>query len=387
MRPVHAFEIKVGLLVIAGLVATVVMIMTADKLRIEHTYQITAYLQDAGGLRYESPVTLSGIAVGKVKAIEFVTPGSALPGRVKARLSIAADIILPVDVEAHLATSGVFGDASLALSAPRKPSGGLLPTDGSGTVTAQSGFLDQAADKASGILNAVDDLLDEHTRAEAKRAITGIADLAQHAAGVAARLDGQQEHIATIIANLEAVTGDLKTTTATLNRNLDPLLARADSAIAKAGTLAESGSTTLAHVDAVLLRADKLIDANQERVATMLSAVAGAAQKAQHLAQLLEGGDGILGQLLVNRDLAKDLHAISVDLAAASQQVADKPSRLVFDDSDSARQADQAKRNREKMRRALAEGLGRAQAPAVAPAPAPTPAPAEVPVTPTAPAQ
>lgn len=387
MRPVHAFEVKVGLLVVAGLVATLVMIMSADKIRIEHTYSITAYLQDAGGLRYESPVTLSGIAVGKVKAIEFVTPGAALPGRVKARLNISADVILPADVEARLATSGVFGDASLALAAPKQPSGALLPVDGTGTVVAKSGFLDQAVDKAGGILAAVDDLLDEHTRADAKRAIGGIADFAQHASSIAAKLDGQQDRIVTLIANLEAVSNELKTTTMLLNDHLEPLLERADDAITKAGTLAAAGTTTLGHVDAVLTRTDQLLGDNQERLATMLSAVAGAAEKAQRIGQLLEGGDGILGQLLVNRDLTKDLHAIAVDLAAASRQVADKPSRLVFDDKDSERQAEQAKRNREKMRRSLEEGLGRTQGKSdVIVTPAAEPAPASAPASSPAPA-
>ena len=118
MRPVHQLEIKVGLLVLAGLIAAIAMVMTADKLRIERTYRVTAYLKDAGGLRFESPVTLSGIAVGKVQAIEFVVPGDHAPGRVRATVTIAQGVILPADVEARLATSGVFGDSSLALSSP-----------------------------------------------------------------------------------------------------------------------------------------------------------------------------------------------------------------------------------------------------------------------------
>ncbi len=183
------------------------------------------------------------------------------------------------------------------------------------------------------------------------------------------------------------MSNELKTTTMLLNDHLEPLLERADDAITKAGTLAAAGTTTLGHVDAVLTRTDQLLGDNQERLATMLSAVAGAAEKAQRIGQLLEGGDGILGQLLVNRDLTKDLHAIAVDLAAASRQVADKPSRLVFDDKDSERQAEQAKRNREKMRRSLEEGLGRTQGKSdVIVTPAAEPAPASAPASSPAPA-
>ena len=188
--------------------------------------------------------------------------------------------------------------------------------------------------------------------------VSGAADLAGHAASIAARLDGQQDRIGAILANLEQVTTELKTTTATLNERLDPLLVKIDATMDKAGRLAESGTTAVESVDALVVRADGLIADNQERLAQLLTSVSGAAAKAQRIAAALEGGQGILGQLLVNRDLAKDLQTVSVDLAAAATQVADKPSRLVFDDSASETLQAQARRNREKMRRTLAEGLG-----------------------------
>ena len=356
MRPVHSLEIKVGLLVVAGLLATSILILTADKFRIESTYLVTAYLRDAGGLRIDSPVTLSGIAVGKVTQIEIVPNGS--PASVKAAFTVAQGVKLPADVEAHLATSGVFGDASLALAAPANPSGQPLPADGSAVIRVQPGFLDRAADQAGGILGAVDDLLDPKTRAEAKRLVTAAADLASHAAGVAKNLDGQQARIAAILTNLEAVTSEIKTTTALLNRRLDPLLTKLDLTLDKTGVLADHGALALADLDGLMLTADGVLAENRENVARLLRRVAGAAAKAQLVLAALEGGQGVLVQLLLNRDLAKDLQTVSVDLAAAATQVADKPSRLVFDDSDGQRQADQAKRNREKMRRTLADGLG-----------------------------
>ncbi len=358
MRAVHSFEIKVGLLVIAGLVATVTMILTADKVRIEKTYVVGAYLQDAGGLRVDSPVTLSGIAIGKVKSMTFVPVGEAAPGRVKAMIKITDGIILPQEATARLATSGVFGDASLALGAPAKVSGTPLATDGSAVLVVTPGFLDRAADQAGGILEAVDDLLSPASRADVKRVVANTAQLTGHAAAVAAKLDAEQERISAILGNLERVSAELVTTTKLVNQRLDPLLAKADTVLGKVDALVSTGTATITDVDLLITDSDAMLTANQQPIAVMLEAVAGAAQKAQRLAALLEGGEGILGQLLVNRDLAKDLHNVSIDLAAASAQVADKPSRLVFDDSESARAADQAKRNREKMRRTLAEGLG-----------------------------
>ncbi len=357
MRQVHQVEIKVGLLVLAGLIVTCAMILTADRVRIERTYRVTALLRDAGGLRIESPVTLSGIPVGKIESIEFTASGAS--GRpVRAVFTVLVGIALPAQVQARLATSGVFGDASLALAAPPVPSAQTLPVDGSATVEVQPGFLDAVADRAGGILASIEDLLDAKTRADAKRLLASTADLATHASAVAARLDGEQERIARVLDNLDRSTGALATTAEALDRRLDPLLVRLDETLAKTAKLADSGSVAVAHVDGLVVRADALIGDNRERVAALLGSAATAADHVRALTEALQGGSGVLGQLLVNRDLAKDLQSLSVDLAASAQVIADKPSRLVFDDADSVRQADRAKRNREKMRRTLAEGLG-----------------------------
>jgi len=360
MRPVHKTEIKVGLLVLAGLGATIAMVMTADKLHIERTYRVTAYLKDAGGLRFESPVTLSGIAVGKVLAIEFVKPDDHQPGQVRATVTIAQGVILPADVEAHLATSGLFGDSSLALAAPAKGSTAAtqLPTDGSGVLVVKAGMIDQAMDKAGGILNAVDDLLNASTRADAKRLVHSAADLAEHAAGIAAKLDAQQDRIATIVSNLESITGELKTSTKTLNQKFEPLLTKADATVSSLNGLIDVGTMTMARADGVLAQVDAVIAANAKPISELLVTLSAVSRKAESVLAALDGGQGILGQLLVNRDLAQDLHHITVDVEAAARLIADKPSRLVFDDPASEQAREHYRRDVEKMRRNMAEGFG-----------------------------
>ena len=360
MRPVHQTEIKVGLLVLAGLGATIAMVMSADKLHIERTYQVTAYLKDAGGLRFESPVTLSGIAVGKVQTIEFVKPDEHQPGQVRATVTIAQGVVLPADVEAHLATSGLFGDSSLALSAPAKrtTAAAPLPTDGSGVLVVQAGMLDQAMDKAGGILTSVNDLLDPTMRADAKRLVHSAADLAEHTAGIAAKLDAQQDRIATILGNLETITGELKTTSQTLNNKMEPLLTKADATVTSLNGLIDAGTVAMVRADVVLANVDAVIAANAKPVSELLVTLGGVSRKAESVLAALDGGQGVLGQLLVNRDLAQDLHHITVDVEAAARLIAEKPSRLVFDDPASELAREQYRRDAEKMRRNMAEGFG-----------------------------
>ena len=59
------FEMRIGLLVIGGMVAIVLMILASDIVSFEGRYRVTAYLQDAAGLKPGSPVSLAGIRVGK----------------------------------------------------------------------------------------------------------------------------------------------------------------------------------------------------------------------------------------------------------------------------------------------------------------------------------
>ncbi|MBA3938198.1 MAG: MCE family protein, partial [Planctomycetes bacterium] len=73
MRPVSQLEMRVGLLIVAGLVATVVMILAADHLHFERVYRVSAIVVDAGGLRAHSPVTLSGIRIGEVESLATIS--------------------------------------------------------------------------------------------------------------------------------------------------------------------------------------------------------------------------------------------------------------------------------------------------------------------------
>src|SRR3954469_6139720 len=100
MRPSQRLEIKVGLLIIAGVVALVTMVMMSDKVSFERYYRVAAYMKDAGGLRLKSPVTLSGIGVGHVDHISQATNPR---GPIRVDLKILNGIRIPSDAELELA--------------------------------------------------------------------------------------------------------------------------------------------------------------------------------------------------------------------------------------------------------------------------------------------
>jgi hypothetical protein len=233
----------------------------------------------------------------------------------------------------------------------------------------KAGIVDQAMDKAGGILNAVDDLLDPTMRADAKRLVHQAADLAEHTAVVAATLAAQQARITAILNNLEALSEELTTTTRTINQRLDPLLAKVDGSLTQADALLSAGATTMTRADGVLAHVDALLVTNAQPLAEALGGVGKITQRLESILNALDSGQGVLGQLLINRDLAQDLHHITVDVEAVARLIADKPSRLVFSDSASDQAKERYRRDSEKMRRNLGEGFGQPVAPVPAPSP------------------
>src|SRR5258708_3712649 len=118
-------EFKVGILIVAGLAATVILILVSDRISFERYYKVTAYLDNAGGLRVGSPVTLSGIRVGDV---ETIATAKDPRGTIRVVMSVGQSHPLPADYTLQISTSGIFGDSFMAFSGGSDPKAGALPT-------------------------------------------------------------------------------------------------------------------------------------------------------------------------------------------------------------------------------------------------------------------
>ncbi len=379
MRPSQRLEIKVGLLIILGVIAVVVMIMLSDKVSFEQYYRVSAFMKDAGGLRLKSPVTLSGIGIGHVERIkQSINPR----GPIEVDMKILTSAKIPSDSDLELATSGIFGDSSLAFVArTTKPSGEYLASDGSAEVTATPGFLDEATTQAKGILKSLSGILDDQTRDDTKRLIHNAADLAEN-------LSRQNQRLTDVLENLRGVTADLKKTMASLAERSDSIAAHIDKTLGtveeRVRTLTDRADATMAKVADLAGHADQLLVDHREDIGLMIRKFRDISVRVADISAEIESGQGLLGQLIVNRDLAKDVNAIAVDLAVAADLVNDHPRALIFGLSDAQRDEYRARRDRLKMRRSFQEGFGTKNPTTAAPVPpatvdTPAPAPAPVP--------
>lgn len=113
----RAVELGVGLFVAAGLAALLMLAMKVSNMsNFSSTdgYKVIARFENIGGLKVRSPVTVSGVRVGRVAAIEL--DDKAYDAVVHIHIDSNYNK-LPTDSTASILTSGVLGENYIGLEA------------------------------------------------------------------------------------------------------------------------------------------------------------------------------------------------------------------------------------------------------------------------------
>ena len=116
MQNHRALEIGVGLFLLAGVLAMLLLALRVSGLAIgtgQDTYKVHAYFDNIAGLTVRAKVTLAGVTIGKVTAIDLDRDRYA--GRVTMELHKDVDN-LPVDTTASILTAGLLGEKYIGLS-------------------------------------------------------------------------------------------------------------------------------------------------------------------------------------------------------------------------------------------------------------------------------
>lgn len=110
-------EILVGLFIAVGLASLFMLAMKASNLNIyndDSGYEITASFDDISGLKIKSPVTMSGVRIGRVSDIKF--DSEIFEAVVKIRIESQYKT-LPKDTSASIYTAGLLGEKYIGLEA------------------------------------------------------------------------------------------------------------------------------------------------------------------------------------------------------------------------------------------------------------------------------
>lgn len=111
----RVIEIAVGFFIAAGLAALFLLAMKVSNLSnmgTGETYVITAAFENIGALKVRSPVTVSGVRVGRVDAIDY--DNDAFEAVVSLRIEVAYSSF-PEDTSASIFTAGLLGEQYIAL--------------------------------------------------------------------------------------------------------------------------------------------------------------------------------------------------------------------------------------------------------------------------------
>jgi len=108
-------EITVGLFMVTGLFALLLLafqVSNMGSMVLRDGYIITASFQNTGGLKERAPVTVSGVRVGRVEAIDYDV--AAYEAVVRMRIDAQYDNF-PADTFASIYTAGLLGEQYIAL--------------------------------------------------------------------------------------------------------------------------------------------------------------------------------------------------------------------------------------------------------------------------------
>src|SRR5699024_1485741 len=107
---IRAVEISVGVFLLAGILALLLLALRVSGLSVASTgdtYRLTAHFDNIAGLTTRAMVTMAGVTVGKVVVIEFDT--ESYTGKVTMEVERRVDT-LPIDSTASILTAGLLGE-------------------------------------------------------------------------------------------------------------------------------------------------------------------------------------------------------------------------------------------------------------------------------------
>ncbi len=112
----RTLEIGVGLFLLAGLLALMLLALRVSGLSVSgngETYKLYANFDNIAGLTVRAKVTMAGVTIGKVTAIDL--DRDHYTGRVTMELEKKVDN-LPVDSTASILTAGLLGEKYIGIS-------------------------------------------------------------------------------------------------------------------------------------------------------------------------------------------------------------------------------------------------------------------------------
>jgi phospholipid/cholesterol/gamma-HCH transport system substrate-binding protein len=273
-------EAWVGLFVVAGILATVVLLaVMTDAALFRGRYIVTTNVPNAGGIRKGDPVQMKGVAIGRI--IGF----SIGQNDVDVRLEIEGEYKIPKDSRVEVKAAGLLGGMVAEVipgSSPDKAAWGDRIPGASGIGLFDK--MDTLAVQADKVALKVQNLLSDET----------VKDLQSGASGARQSLESLQ-------AILKEQRGELKALTASLRRSAEGM----------------EKVTTGPELEDTLKRVDKLVERLDGTVGTLDTS----SKSLESILGRMDRGEGTLGKLSTDETLYKNASEASANLNKATVEL------------------------------------------------------------------
>ncbi len=293
-------EVKLGMAIFAAVIVFVggiIYLRGVDFQKREYT--LTILYNNVNGLQEGNPITIAGLAVGKVEELKLI--GTAIAVKVQ----IQNKVQFPVDSKAYIKSSSLMGGKLIAIT-PGKESGVLHNGDtltGSyeADLTELTSTLAPISSNVLGILERVNTTFDEKTR-----------------------------------HNIQSILSDVNRSSSELERIIHDEGQRLDFAIGNFASFSSNLSRFAVNLDSIALSQRTNLDTSMATIRIVTYNLQQASQNLKSTTQSLdvvlgkiEKGHGTLGKLVHEEKLYNDIDSLASNLYLLVKDLRENPGKYV----------------------------------------------------------
>ncbi len=296
-------ELYVGLFIFTGLFLLGGLTLQFGRFRekLLGQYQLMVVFDDASGVIKGSEIRMGGARIGQVSSLPELNDAV----KVEVELSISKSIRIPGGSRFQINSATLLGDKLIVVIPPDEKSGEFIAAgsrlEGSG-LSGLDAIQNNAEKVSTDVMRIIKNAEETFTKVDAavvdlRTASTQIRE-AMNKVNTGILSDGNLKHFEQTLANLDATTGRWNTT----SEKLEPTLEEARDAIASVRNAAGSVETTLKSANQTL--AD--IKPSLERIPKAVDQFTATTRKAGDTLDRMQKGEGMLGALASDNDVALD---------------------------------------------------------------------------------
>jgi len=262
-------ETKVGIFVLCGLIALVVVTILLGDIHLEKRHKIKILFSDVGGLPEKAQVRRAGVVVGKVIDIRLVEDKAQVVA------SIKKDVRIHKDARARIVSFGIVGTKYLEITSgsEKEP----LLQEGDTIIGIDPVSIDEAVEKV----------------------LLGVGDLVEEIRGI-----GKEEELGKSLRLFLDNIGDV---TRKLNKAL--------------GAEGQELEETIKNLNQLSVNIREITDSvNRESITSSLQKLNKSLDEIAEVAGKLNRGEGAIGKLLTDEKMAKQIEEVVYSLQESSQQ-------------------------------------------------------------------